>query len=87
MRFNENLKNLRLNSDFMQKEIAQTLNVSIRTFQCWESGRTEPNIEKLIQIADLFNVTLDFLVGRNINLSHEVGVAESQIDLPANPNE
>lgn len=87
MRFNENLKNLRLNSDFMQKEIAQTLNVSIRTFQGWESGRTEPNIEKLIQIADLFNVTLDFLVGRNINLSHEVDVVKSQIDLPTNPNE
>ena len=86
MRFNENLKNLRLNSDSMQKEIAQTLNVSIRTFQGWESGRTEPNIEELIQIADLFNVTLDFLVGRNTTLSHEVGVVESQINPPENPN-
>lgn len=87
MQFNENLKNLRLNSDLMQKRIAEILNVSVRTFQGWESGRTEPSIEKLIQIADLFNVSLDFLVGRDITLSPEVGVEESRTNSLGNPNE
>ncbi len=64
MKFNENLKLLRLESALMQKEIASLLGVSVRTFQGWESGRSEPNIEKLIKLADLFHVSIDFLVGR-----------------------
>ncbi len=65
MQFNERLKLLRMQSDLMQKEIAQILGVSVRTFQGWETARTEPNIEKLIQLADLFHVTVDFLVGHD----------------------
>lgn len=72
MIFNENLKQLRLYSSLMQKEIASRLGVSVRTFQGWESGRTEPNIEKLIQIADLFDVSIDYLVGRTSIHSYEV---------------
>lgn len=71
MKFNENLKMLRLRSAFMQKEIASMLNVSVRTFQGWETGRTEPNIEKLIEIADIFGVTIDYLVGRDSTVAHE----------------
>ena len=86
MKFNENLKNLRLQSALMQKQIAQILNVSVRTFQGWENGRTEPNIKKLIQIADLFDVTIDFLVGRPVPVG-EADVAECQTNLPEHPNE
>lgn len=86
MQFKDNLKTLRLNSLLMQKEIAQILNVSVRTFQGWENGRTEPSIAKLIQIADLFNVSIDFLVGRDINISHESDAEESQIDPPVHPS-
>ena len=64
MQFNENLKELRLRSALMQKEIASLLGVSVRTFQGWETGRSEPNIEKLIKLADLFHVSIDSLVGR-----------------------
>ncbi len=86
MQFNENLKNLRLHSALMQKEIAQILNVSVRTFQGWESGRTEPNIEKLIQIAKLFDVSIDDLVEKNITFP-EVVAEESQTNLLVHPNE
>lgn len=65
MQFIERLKELRLQSNLMQKEIAQLLGVSVRTFQGWETARTEPNIKKLIQLADFFNVTVDFLVGHD----------------------
>lgn len=76
MKFGENLKCLRIQSALMQKEIASILNVSVRTFQGWESGRTEPSIEKLIQIADFFNVTIDDLVGRTSITSHEASSEE-----------
>lgn len=76
MKFSENLRRLRIQSDLMQKEIASILNVSVRTFQGWENGRTEPNIEKLIQIADIFNITIDDLVGRTSMTSHEASSEE-----------
>ncbi len=76
MAFKENLKALRLHSALMQKEIAQMLNISVRTFQGWESGRTEPNIEKLIKIADIFEISLDDLVGRTFTRPDEESAAE-----------
>lgn len=65
MKFNERLKELRLQSAYMQKEIAALIGVSVRTFQSYEHGTIEPNITKLIQLADLFNVSLDYLVCRD----------------------
>lgn len=65
MKFNERLKQLRVESFLLQKEIAQILGVSVRTFQGWETARTEPNIEKLIALADLFEVSLDYLLCRD----------------------
>ena len=62
MKFNERLKSLRLQSSLMQKEIAEMLGVSVRTFQGWETARTEPNLEKLVQIADFFQVSTDYLL-------------------------
>lgn len=64
MKFNERLKELRLQSALLQREIADILGVSVRTFQGWETARTEPNIEKLIAIANLFEITLDDLMCR-----------------------
>lgn len=65
MKFNERLKELRVSSFLLQKEIANILGVSVRTFQGWESARTEPNIEKLIALANLFEVSLDYLLCRD----------------------
>lgn len=65
MKFNERLKELRLTSAFMQKELAQIIGVSVRTFQSYEHGTIEPNISKLIALADVFNVSLDYLVCRD----------------------
>ena len=62
MKFNERLKELRLKSTYLQKELASLIGVSVRTFQDYEQGKTEPNIEKLIKLADTFQVPLDYLV-------------------------
>lgn len=79
MKFHENLKILRKESNFMQKEIAELIGISVRTFQAWEHGDTEPSIDKLIKLADIFNVSLDYLVGREFDPkknSFSVPVAE-----------
>lgn len=77
MRFNERLKQLRLTSALMQKEIAEMVGVSVRTFQWWEYGKTEPNIEKLIKLADIFQVSIDYLVCHETSISHATDVEDS----------
>lgn len=64
MKFNQRLKELRINSPHQQKEIAEMLGIAVITFQQYESGKREPNIEKLIALANIFDVTLDYLLCR-----------------------
>ena len=85
MRFHERLRELRKQSPIMQKDIAQKIGVSVRTFQQYEQGLLEPNIERLILLSKIFNVTVDFLICREENLS-EAGAAESETNLPEYPN-
>ena len=58
------LRELRIKSGLTQNEIATRLNVSGQTILNWENGIYEPKINQLIQLADLFNVTVDYLIER-----------------------
>lgn len=64
MNFPENLKNYRLMVGMTQKKMAQMLEISERGYRNYENGRNQPSIDDLVKIADLFNVSLDSLVGR-----------------------
>lgn len=67
MPFNERLKRYRGMSNLTQKAVADALGVSLRGYQQYEQGKFEPNIEKLIILADLFQVSVDELVGHNFS--------------------
>ncbi len=58
------LKNLRESRRIYQREIAETLGITTRAYQFYESGRSEPNIKTLIALADYYHVSIDYLVGR-----------------------
>lgn len=85
MHFNERLRELRKQSPLMQKDIAAKIGVSVRTFQQYELGKIQPNIEKLIILSQIFDVTVDFLICRNDYLA-EVDAVESEINLQEHPN-
>lgn len=59
------LRELRNKCGYTQNEIANKLNVSGQTILNWENGIYEPKINQLIQLADLFNVSVDYLIERN----------------------
>ena len=63
--FHIRLKEIREKSGKLQREAADAAGVQPRTYQFYESGRNEPNIAKLIALADFFDVSLDFLMGRS----------------------
>lgn len=58
--FNERLKQLRKERNMTQKHLADLLNVSKSTISGYEAGTYQPSFEKLIQLADIFNVSLDY---------------------------
>lgn len=62
MEFNERLKIQRKCHKFTQQHVADEIGVSLRAYQHYEQGLYEPGIEKLIKLADLFGVTIDFLI-------------------------
>ncbi len=62
MNFSEKLKLLRKNKGFTQEEFAEQLNVSRIAVAKWEAGQTYPDIANLIQISNIMNVTIDYLV-------------------------
>jgi len=62
MIFSEKLAILRKNKGITQEALAQKLNVSRQAVAKWESGQVYPDISNLIQISNLMNVTVDYLV-------------------------
>lgn len=59
-----NLKHLRLEKGLSQLEMASELDMPQSTYQQYEAGINEPRFSTVIQIADYFNVSIDYLIGR-----------------------
>ena len=51
---------------YSQADIAKFLGTTNQTISNWENGKTEPDIASLIKLADLFKVSVDYLVGHKI---------------------
>lgn len=63
--FKEILKYLRNREALSQSELAQKLGVAKSTISMYETGKREPDFETLEAIADLFNVDMNFLLGKD----------------------
>lgn len=62
MEFHNKLYQLRKQKGLSQEELANRLNVSRQTVSKWEVGDSTPDMEKLVAISDLFEISLDKLV-------------------------
>lgn len=61
------LKELRKKKGLSQLRLATELNTTQNTVSRYETGEREPGIDELIKIADYFNVSVDYLIGRTEN--------------------
>lgn len=66
------IKELRESKKINMKEAARLLDMPYTTYVNYEKGKREPTSEVLIQLADFFETTVDFLVGRNYGRSYVV---------------
>ncbi|MGH4137914.1 cobalamin-dependent protein [Clostridium sp.] len=70
--FYNRLKNLRVENNLLQKDLAEMLGLAQTTIANYEQGKRFPDEEMVIKIADFFNVSLDYLLGRSeINSANE----------------
>lgn len=62
--FHNVLKSLRKESNKTQTEVAKALNITQRAYSHYETGTREPSLDLLLDFADYYKVSLDFLMGR-----------------------
>ena len=65
MKFCERIRFLRKEKGLTQKGIAQQLGIGFRGYQSYELEQRYPDFQGLIALADFFDVSLDYLVGRS----------------------
>ena len=59
------IKELRIEKDLTQEKLAELLNIDKSTIAKYETNDREPKVYILCKIADYFNVSLDYLAGRD----------------------
>lgn len=65
MKFNENLKKYREAAGLSRQDIAEKIHMTANGYGLYETGRSEPKLDTLKQIADVLNVSTDVLLGRS----------------------
>ena len=64
MDFPSRLRKLRKENNYTLKELANKFNSSKMAFSNYENDNRRPNMELIIKLADFFNVTTDYLLGK-----------------------
>lgn len=64
MTLGENIKQYRAIKGIGQRQLAASLNVTVKTVSHWETDYSEPSVAQLILLADYFEISIDELVGR-----------------------
>ena len=62
--FAEKIRFIRTSKKMTQEEFSELLNCSQQTINVWEQAKSIPSAPMLVKIADTFNVTIDWLLGR-----------------------
>ena len=79
MKINERLKELRKSSGYLQKDVADYLNISKSAYGYYEQGRNEMDISAILKLTELYKVSSDYLLCKtDIKLS-ELSPNESEI--------
>lgn len=64
MQYHEKIKELREDNDLKQKQIAEILKTTQSYYAQYENGKRSIPFERMIEIAEIYNVSLDWIAGR-----------------------
>ena len=79
--FGKRLRNVRLYNKYTQQNMADLLHMTLGAYQKYEQGNTKPPLETLVLLADIFNISVDYLLGRDEYLK-SIGI---EINIPEAP--
>lgn len=65
MSFCKRLREMRMERRMTQQAVADAIGVVLRTYQCYEQGTREPSLKTLINLANVLNVSADYLLCRD----------------------
>ena len=84
----ERIYEIREEKGITRKELAQGIHVSRSSITEYEKGDTQPSLSALLQLADFFDVSLDYLMGRtDIKVSPNTLREQHELFLQLNPKE
>jgi len=63
----KNIKETRESMNMLQQELADKLNITRPVISNWENAKSEPSSTQLLKLADIFGVSTDRLLGRNLD--------------------
>ena len=63
----ETIRNLRIDHNYTQQQIAKLLNISQNTYSQYEIGVLNYSVDALLKLADFYGVSVDYLLGRTTN--------------------
>lgn len=83
MKINEKLKQLRTAKKLSQNELAKILNVSLSSYQKYEREKNSvtPSLDVLNRISDYYNVTIDYLLGKEVSENDVFNILSVQYNL------
>lgn len=61
----QRLRELRLSIHLTQKKLAEYIYVSQNSISCWETSEREPSISDIIRLAEFFDTSTDYLLGKS----------------------
>lgn len=77
--FANNLKHLRIQNNMTQEELAKKLNKDYSTIGKWENGSRSPIMNDVIRISELFDISLESLIGNNIIYDNAEPIVSDEI--------
>lgn len=69
MELGKKIQNIRKNNNLSQSDLAEMLGVSRQSVSKWETGTATPEISKLIQISEMFDISVDMILGTEGDLA------------------
>lgn len=75
----DKITNLRKKEGWSQEEFAERMGVSRQSISKWEGGRSTPDMNKILQMSELFGVSTDVLLKDDLTLEDEVTTAASSV--------
>ena len=72
MAWNKNMKSCRERYGYLQKELSEKLGISERTLQRYEAGISEPTVSVLLKLSEVYNTSIDHILGNEVDTSFDV---------------